>query len=149
MTVLEKITLQHQHRAALVLFKEGVFYKVYNEGVYWLQDKSYKIKIFTLKTVNVEVFSIGFPSVVLDRLQQEFSIEQFEGYMLCTINTVFDPLDYQEWRTQVLQQQQSSVLQQSQLDIINDLKKYPLANKTPIEAFLWLSEIQKKLNSTI
>ncbi len=42
MTILEKTILQNQNPTKVYLFKEGIFYKVYNEGAFLMKDKNYK-----------------------------------------------------------------------------------------------------------
>ena len=48
MTVLEKITLQKQNPLKAILFKEGIFYKAYNEGAFLLRSKNYKVAVCIL-----------------------------------------------------------------------------------------------------
>ena len=40
MTILEKVTIQNQDTTKIYLFKEGIFYKAYNEGAFLLNLKS-------------------------------------------------------------------------------------------------------------
>lgn len=54
MTILDKITLQQQDTTKIFLFKEGVFYKAYNEGVFLLKDKNYKVAIKHIKSIENE-----------------------------------------------------------------------------------------------
>ena len=45
MIILEKVTLQKQDTSKIFLFKEGVFYKAYNEGAFLLREKNYKVSV--------------------------------------------------------------------------------------------------------
>jgi hypothetical protein len=45
MTLLEKTILQSTHSSKIVLFKEGIFYKAYNEGAFLLRAKNYKVSV--------------------------------------------------------------------------------------------------------
>ena len=70
MTTKEKIALATQNNK-LDCFKEGMFYKVYNQNAMWFTQhiKGYKINSKFVKTVNQQVFSIEFPqSLVLANL---------------------------------------------------------------------------------
>ncbi len=40
-TILEKITQQVQNPSKVFLFKEGIFYKTYNQGVYIIYNYGY------------------------------------------------------------------------------------------------------------
>ena len=39
MTILDKVTLQQQDTTKIFIFKEGVFYKAYNQGAFLLKDE--------------------------------------------------------------------------------------------------------------
>ena len=68
MTVKERIALATQNNK-LYCFKEGMFFKVYNQNAIWFAQhiKGYKINSKFVKAVNQHVFSLGFPqSVVLE-----------------------------------------------------------------------------------
>ncbi|WP_374543042.1 hypothetical protein, partial [Flavobacterium sp.] len=68
MTILDKVTLQQQDTTKIFLFKEGVFYKAYNEGAFLLQDRNYKVAVKKIKSVENEVLSIGFPISFFDKI---------------------------------------------------------------------------------
>ena len=66
MTIKQKIELAVQPNK-LYLFKEGMFYKLYNQNAMWFVQnvKPYKVTKKFVKTVNQNVYSIGFPQTVL------------------------------------------------------------------------------------
>ena len=41
-TIQDKILFQAQNPSKVFLFKEGIFYKAYNQGAYLLSHKKYK-----------------------------------------------------------------------------------------------------------
>ena len=49
MTFLEKTILQNTNTSKIVLYKEGIFYKAYNEGAFLLRDKNYKVSVQKFK----------------------------------------------------------------------------------------------------
>jgi hypothetical protein len=69
MTLKEKVTLVAQHNR-LYLFKEGVFYKAYNQNAMWFAQKikRYNVTVKYIKKIQQEVFSIGFPISYLDSI---------------------------------------------------------------------------------
>jgi hypothetical protein len=146
MTISEKITLQNQNTSQIYLFKEGIFYKAYNEGAFLLKDKNYKVAVKKIKSIENEVLSIGFPESVFEKLKLEFVVADFEGHSCCNNEVVFDKTEYQNWcfdKINNLPKFRDDISNNQQL--INQIKNYPLATKTPIEAFLWLSDIQSNL----
>tara|TARA_B100000768_G_C11117519_1_gene305963 strand:+ start:91 stop:396 length:306 start_codon:yes stop_codon:yes gene_type:complete len=93
MTTKEKIALATQNNK-LYCFKEGMFFKVYNQNAMWFTQhiKVYKINSKFVKTVNQQLFSIGFPqSLVLANLlvsqnKALLKIEETQGFIAYKIN---------------------------------------------------------------
>lgn len=59
-TIQDKILLQAQNPSKVFLFKEGIFYKVYNQGAYLMLHKKYKLNVKKVKNSENELVSIGF-----------------------------------------------------------------------------------------
>lgn len=78
-TIHDKILLQAQNPSKVFLFKEGLFYKAYNQGAYLLRHKKYKVSVKKIKNSKNEVVSIGFPSTVFEALKKDFAIQDFES----------------------------------------------------------------------
>ena len=57
MSFLEKTILQNTNTSKIVLYKEGIFYKAYNEGAFLLRDKNYKVSVQKFKNIEKEVLS--------------------------------------------------------------------------------------------
>ena len=143
MTILDKVTLQLQDTTKIFLFKEGLFYKAYNEGAFLLKDKNYKVAVKKIKSVENEVLSIGFPVSVFEKLKDEFVFEFFDKYAVYNTNTFFNKELYNDWHNKVVKESFKTSKTETEFYIVEQLKKYPLANKTPMEAFLFLKEIQE------
>ena len=147
MTILDKVTLQQQDTTKIFLFKEGVFYKAYNEGAFLLKDKNYKITVKQIKSIENEVLSIGFPISVLEKLKENRQPEEYDNYCSLQSNIVFSLLLYEEWyQNQIanIKREDSKYLEEYTLK--DTIKNYPLANKTPIEVFIWVAELQKLIS---
>ena len=61
MILKDKIEMQAQDTPKIYLHQEGIFYKVYNEGVFLLNYLGYKVRVKYIKNLNQEIYSIGFP----------------------------------------------------------------------------------------
>lgn len=154
-TLREKITKQQQCPSKVFLFKEGIFYKVYNQGAYLLRYKKYKLSVKKVKNSENKVVSIGFPSVVYEALKKDFAIQDFESYSCFDSNIVFNEVEFQNWyndtvrieqiETKSVNQQNKGFDTSSSNEIIQQIKNYPLANKTPMEVFVWVASLQSKL----
>ena len=147
MTILDKVTLQQQDTTKIFVFKEGLFYKAYNEGAFLLKDKNYKITVKQIKSIENEVLSIGFPISVLEKLKENRQPEEYDNYCSLQSNIVFSLLLYEEWyQNQIanIKREDSKYLEEYTLK--DTIKNYPLANKTPIEVFIWVAELQKLIS---
>ncbi|MDC1188888.1 hypothetical protein N8089_03755 [Flavobacteriales bacterium] len=74
MTLKDKIEMQAQDTTKIYLYKEGIFYKVYNEGAFLLNYLGYKVRVKYIKNLNQEIYSIGFPLAVLNKLAETHTI---------------------------------------------------------------------------
>ena len=152
MTILEKVSIQNQDTSKIYLFKEGIFYKVYNEGAFLLKDRNYKVAVKKIKGIENEVLSIGFPISILNRIVENgVSEEMHENYVSFQTHIVFSNNSYYQWRSNLTEIEKNKANLSNNIGdyntLIDSIKKYPLANKTPIEVFNWVSELQKSISS--
>ncbi len=150
MTLQDKITLQSENQFKALAFKEGFFYKVYNEGAWLLRSNNFKINQIgkgTLKSVFV-----GFPESVMKKMSTKFEIVNKLSFIEINTSEVFDEVAFTAWKSNVLvlteddKKSKEIILHLNYLDIINEIKEYPLATKTPLEVFIWVSDLQKRIN---
>lgn len=154
-TIQDKTILQSQNPSKVFLFKEGIFYKAYNQGAYLMRQKNYKVNVKKIKNIENEVVSIGFPITVFEALKYDFAIQDFESYSCFNPKEVFDDDEFQNWydetisiehnETKSVNQQKNGLDTSSSNEIIQQIKNYPLANKTPMEVFVWIAGLQSKL----
>ena len=152
MTILEKVSIQNQDSTKIYLFKEGIFYKAYNEGAFLLKDRNYKVAVKKIKGIENKVLSIGFPISILNRIVENgVSEEVHENYVSFQTHIVFSDNSYYQWRSNLMEKEKNKAYLCNSIDdcnaLIDDIKNYPLANKTPIEVFNWVSELQKNISS--
>jgi len=152
MTVQEKINLAAQPNK-LYLFKEGMFYKIYNENALWFVQyiKPYKVTIKYIKNCKQEVYSIGFPSTFLSKinfkglaLPNKNATTQIVSYTIKQhfINTVA----YTNWCASFSKQKmQTPVTNTVQASIITALQNFNIAIKTPMQAFEFLIQLKKMI----
>ena len=144
MTILDKVTLQQQDTTKIFFFKEGVFYYSYNEWVFFLKDRDYKVAVKHIKSIENEVLSIGFPISVLEKLKENRQSEEYDNYCSLQSNIVFSLLLYEEWyQNQITNIKRVDRKYLEEYTLKDTIKNYPLANKTPIEVFIWVAKLQK------
>jgi len=147
LTLSEKIALQKNTHARIFLFKEGLFYKVYNEGAYFLRTKKYKVHVKKINRGTTEILSIGFPSSVFENLKEDYLITESGQYSFFETAEVFDVAAFERWKNEALSTYYNEIGKGAYNDVLDEIKKYPLATKTPMEAFLWICEIQKRIGN--
>ena len=140
MSIKEKIVMQAQDKALVYLHKEGIFYKAYNEGAYMLDFLGYKVSAKFVKDCNQMVYSIGFPPAVLDKLAENYTIANQNNIKMLSTKAIFEPENYELWC------KQNSITVRA-IDFKEQLLNYQLANATPIEAYIWLYNLQNKLRA--
>lgn len=143
MTLIEKLDKQQQNNTKIYLFKEGVFYKAYNEGAFLLQELNYTTLVKHNKKTKTSYVSIGFPASVFEKLKTKyhFSAQTIEE-MYVSNPVVFDTQAYNTWCAAMLQKYKANNNSVDNSTIIDQLKQYPLATKTPMEVFMWLHELK-------
>ena len=60
-------------------------------------------------------------------------------------NETFDETIYSVWYKEIINCQSDNSKIENQQQIIEQLKNYPLATKTPIEVFAWVASLQSKI----
>lgn len=145
----EKVSLAAQPNR-LYLFKEGMFYKVYNQNAMWFVNhiKAYKVSSRFIKTVNQDIFSIGFPVSNLQKLQQQLKsikavIQQTTAhYVTYTIPHAIEKTNYLAWCKQHTNGNANTI---STATLKQHIQGFDLANKTPMQALEFISKLQKEL----
>lgn len=163
MTIANKIQISAD-KTRFTLFKEGLFYKCYNEdAMVFVQNlKKYKVSVKFVKSVGESVFSIGFPGSVVNT----------ESITFDAIAAAIDATSYYENATDVVFELKNKDLQNyasfkesvmastnEPLSIINTtapttqtraialrIQEYDLANRTPMECMLFIQELKNTLN---
>jgi hypothetical protein len=89
MTIQEKVEMQARDTSKVYLYREGVFYKAYNEGAFMLDFLKYKVAVKWIKNINQTIYSIGFPLAALDKLAETHTMALHTDYTMLTTDTGF------------------------------------------------------------
>jgi len=85
----------------ILLFKIGPFFKIYNEGVFLLKEKKYRINLeYDL------VLSNTLTGNIFEELKNEYIIEEKDGYYILHFAnnvSVSDSSAYLDWRIKQLE----------------------------------------------
>jgi len=149
MTVQEKISLAAQSNK-LVMFKEGMFYKLYNQNAMWFVNhlKPYKVTKKFVKIVNQDVYSIGFPQTVfsLKKLQINLKlIKEEPNYFCYQVNQIISEQEYASWCNTVLNNQVQLQSKAHTHNIIQQLKDFDVATNTPMQVLEFVVKLKALL----
>jgi hypothetical protein len=152
MTIAEKIQYAADKKV-VTFFKEGLFYKCYNEDVmvFVKNVKEYKVSGKFVKSVGADVYSIGFPvsEVEKGKMTLEFITKKIEAKSFDSKdeNIVFLlkdcdlKNDYKDWIETIKEEKiieaakEPSPVYKTTHDtatIVSMIKNYDMANSTPM-----------------
>lgn len=146
MTIVEKITIQNQDSSKIFLFKEGVFWVAYEQSAYFIAKyKKYKATIKQYKNIKQSIVSVGFPKVevVLNELLLNKCINKViktDAVIEIVLNQSIDSSVFELWKIDQTKEKQENLTPKMTVEQL--VKAFPLANKTPMEAFLFLKLLQ-------
>jgi len=138
----------------LVLHKEGIFYKSYNEhAMHFLQIKRLKVQCKWFKNCNQYVYIVGFPVSVLQKLKNTFNQLDIKPIQNKDTNTVhlvlpkaINTTPYLSWKEAHKKPVASAINTNT---IITRLVNFQVSNHTPLEAMLFLVELQNEAKKKI
>jgi len=155
MTIREKInasveTVRASSLCRIHLWKEGVFWVAYEQSAYaiWL-SKKYKPSKKFIKSVDMEVVSIGFPKMALASLV-EFHIcsdeKRIDKHIVLETNSVVDETAFLKWKNAIpCRDVARKVSTIKQIEILAKIKNFDLFNATPVMCMNFLAEIKSEL----
>ena len=75
-------------------------------------------------------------------MKTKFKVVDHENYKILITNELLTEIAYQDWEKKIISAQNNSTYKITPQQIV---KEYTLANKTPMEAFIWLANLQNKI----
>jgi hypothetical protein len=161
MTIIEKIDSAKSNKY-FILFKEGLFYKCYNQNamVFVCKVKNYKVNLKFVKSVGEDVYSVGFPvsevkkgslsvANILEKIGAK-GYEENEGNIVFLLNDIGKKQDYETWK-KIIQETNIGIVKQPTTQyqqstyaevIISMIKKFDLANSTPMQGLGFIQDLQ-------
>lgn len=145
--ISEKII--HPTENHLLLYKEGAFWVAYEQSAFYIaQCKGYKPVKKYIKAVGEYVVSIGFPKAdaLIEELTKAELIEvcnKQPNIIGIVLNESIDLTDFDSWKSAMEERTQKKLIPKSYIETL--VKAFPLAHKTPMEAFMFLKGLQEKI----
>ncbi len=104
MTYREILERESQNEDRIYLYREGLFLKAYDRSAYfaYVLVHPFKVSCRYVKSVNEDVFSLGFPEATLPKWLNGYVCEQVQpGLFSCRTRKAFDEVEYQNWKEAV------------------------------------------------
>lgn len=147
-----KEILQKEDGKHIYCYKQGVFWVCYEQSAYAIhQEKGYKPTKKQIKNVGQEVVSVGFPQSVMEQWLQEnryTPITQEETKCVFALEPFISLQEYEHWKQELtVKTIEKNETNHQREDIISIIKEFPLAHKTPVQAFFFVKELQEKYST--
>jgi hypothetical protein len=161
MTIAEKTELSGD-KDIFILYKEGLFYKCFNEDtmVFSKYVKLYKISVKYIKNVSANVYSLGFPAREMEKgkLCKESILEKIgashyeekDKYIVFFLKDKNLKSGYLEWQKTISLDSKGEVINEKIIPynnpdnpIYNMIESYDLANNTPMQGLLFIQQLKE------
>ena len=164
MTISEKVE-QAANSTIFTLYKEGIFYKCYNEDAmaFVQKIKEYKVNSKFVKSVSTEVLSLGFPISEVEKGNLSMAsvsekigakaFEENEGNIVFSLTNIDIKKDYEAWKNsiqeKIIEEVKELAIQYQRPpntnEIISMIKNYDLANSTPMQGLNFIQQLKMEI----
>lgn len=176
MTFAERIQLENDNLTKIILHNDrGLFFCLVERSAYAFctRIRPFKVHVKSLKGLSEPYVSIGVPTSKIDEYLKDLSVNKDNPeYITALLKEPIDKLAFQSWKKHVIEQSQTqnnlitlSKTEHSQIvpketdegqkhrdsyvdDIIKEVRALNLASMTPMEAMLYLNNLQIRLKNT-
>jgi hypothetical protein len=160
MTIAEKVT-QSANSTLFTLYKEGLFYKCYNEDAMLFVQKvrAFKVSDKFVKSVKAKVNSIGFPAsevlngnLSFESISEKIGAKSFEvknELVQFYLKDLESKKGYKDWvevqhKNELLAQVPEPIYSKTNnsAHLLAMIKDYDLANRTPMQGLSFIQELK-------
>jgi uncharacterized protein YeeX (DUF496 family) len=139
--------IKEEKAGIITIYKQGIFWVAYEYSAYYIQQiKNYKINVKFIKALNKNIISLGFPDSSLKIFDENKKIILFDNtstYKKFVIEYKFCENDFWKWRENLEKTKGDKEIQDS---LVEEIRKFPLEKKTPIEAFLFIKNLKNNID---
>lgn len=161
--LLEILSLEQENHSSIYFYREGVFYKAYEQSAYLFVHhiKPFQIKKRYVKSVKREVISVGFPTNSLYNYFSKEKVTELENCAKVDLDKKLDLAEFEQWKNSVplmeeLPKNATGNLKDSnnktsvnvtsqEKSVVTQIRMFPIEAKTPLDCMLFLSGIKKLL----
>jgi len=163
MKISEIQNMEQQNINCCYLIKEGIFWRAYELSamLFSVHIKNFKLIKRYVKCAGQDIVYLGFPDGALEEIlneakgkgyNAEFAIGRQNNDIIMLSGFVpkgslrEKPLDFEQWKSEIPVVAMNKKTDNQFELIIEKIKNYPVANRTPVESLEFLSNIQKEIN---
>lgn len=104
MTFREILSREEQNVDSIWLYREGMFMKAYDRSAFFAHTMIHEFKLSRryVKTVNMDVISLGFPEMTVPKWLNGYVYESVQdGLIRCHVRKEFDEVEFHNWKESV------------------------------------------------
>lgn len=155
MSILSIIETERANEGQIYLYLEGSFWKAYEKSAFYFVQtiKEYKIKKKYMKSISMEIVSLGFPNSAIEVITNAQEVtEASDKKLVIKAQKVFCESDFTSWKNSIdmnigLPPDSENIRQNDEIEILKVIKEYTLETKTPMECMFFISELKKRILS--
>ncbi len=175
MKIREILEIENKNTDSINLFREGLFWRCYEYSAWRFVKniKDYRLIKRFVKIVDQDIVYLGFVDntlpEILEKANKSTSSHIQKSDSLIIIQGFAETEGYMQWKEGIMPEPEkrvASTLRHCSVDpgsatinnkqeinmheeVILKIKQYPIINKTPVEAFNFLGELQKELHGNL
>lgn len=161
MTISDKLIKETGN--TIHFYKEGIFWVAYEKSAFALcKYKPLKVTKKHIKSINGEIVRVGFPTSILTFFYSKLGepVVQKDFYIQINLTNTIQDEEFESWKSEhkiestPLQSKvkMESVFEESTISenhILRLISSFPLAEKTPLEAMMFVGEMKQLIKSDI
>ncbi len=169
MKIKDIVALESDNTGNIILHKEGIFWRAYEKSacLFARHIKPYQIKRKYVKYLNADIVFLGFPQTMLAQLfeAKAISLSDQNERMITLHGFQIDEDDFADWKqsieTKETQMAEEPCVQGAVMpyhpeqaepkagQLLETIRKFPVAGKTPLECQQFIIDLQKQLHGTL
>ncbi len=152
----EILESEQENLDRIVLYREGLFWKAYERSAYivYMQVKEFAVTKKSLKVLGGEcLVSLGFPSKYEEKYMSGLTVEtEEENRKVFLARSEIEVGDFEEWKVGLPLVEgtrgkergcSGSDVMGGVSPVVEELKRFNLAESTPMECMLFISRLKK------
>ena len=160
MQTKEILVQESANRRRIVLIKEGIFWRAYQRSAYlfWHNIRELKVTHKYVKAVKSDVFYVGFPAKVLEQVLGKakvkgWKIEREEREVQVITDQEVTKEQFEEWARPFAvpkaPMEPKEMEKSGQAQIIEQIRCFPIMEKTPLETQQFVLELKRMINGLV